>query len=136
MATVLKEISQPKAKRLPAPNSDFYDVRSTLPPEEQRILERVREFADTKVAPIISKYWLEDAFPFELLSALKELNIGGVGIEGYGGSGGSLALFGSIGMELARVDPSIATFFGVHTGLAMGSIYLGGSEDQKRTWTH
>jgi glutaryl-CoA dehydrogenase len=37
-------------------------------------------------------------------------------------------------MELARVDSSIATFYGVHSGLAMGSIYLGGSEEQKRKW--
>jgi len=27
-----------------------------------------------------------------------------------------------VAMELARVDPSIATFRGVHSGLAMGSI--------------
>src|SRR6516164_5187403 len=37
-------------------------------------------------------------------------------------------------MELARVDPSISTFFGVHSGLAMGSIYLDGSEEQKQKW--
>ena len=37
-------------------------------------------------------------------------------------------------MELARVDPSLATFFGVHGGLAMGSIYLCGSEEQKQRW--
>lgn len=37
-------------------------------------------------------------------------------------------------MELARVDPSIATLRGVHSGLAMGSIYLCGSEEQKRRW--
>ena len=37
-------------------------------------------------------------------------------------------------MELARVDPSIATFIGVHGGLAMGSIYLCGSEEQKQRW--
>ena len=39
-----------------------------------------------------------------------------------------------IAMELARVDPSIGTFFGVHGGLAMGSIYLCGSEEQKQRW--
>jgi alkylation response protein AidB-like acyl-CoA dehydrogenase len=37
-------------------------------------------------------------------------------------------------MEIARVDASIATFYGVHSGLAMGSIYLGGSEEQKQKW--
>ena len=37
-------------------------------------------------------------------------------------------------MEMARVDASFATFFGVHSGLAMGSIYLDGSEEQKQKW--
>jgi glutaryl-CoA dehydrogenase len=37
-------------------------------------------------------------------------------------------------MELARVDCSFATFFGVHSGLAMGSIFLCGSEAQKQKW--
>ena len=132
MTTVTRDIKQPKP--LPAPNSDFYDVRSTLSAEEQEIVKQVRAFLDTKVAPIISKYWLEDAFPFELLPAVKELNIGGVGIEGYGGRGEGLGLWGFIAMEFARVDPSFSTFLGVHTGLAMGSIYLGGSEEQKQKW--
>src|SRR6201991_2310932 len=132
MATQKKDIK--KQKPLPAPNSDFYDVRSTLSPEEQDILKQVREFAETKVAPIIGKYWLEDAFPFELLPGFKELNIGGISIKGYGGRGKSLALLGFIQMEFARIDPSISTFFGVHAGLAMGSIYLGGSEEQKQKW--
>src|SRR6266404_6386777 len=132
MTTASKDMKQ--AKPLPPPNSDFYDVRSTFSAEEQEILRQVREFAEAKVAPIISKYWLEDAFPFELLPAFKELNIGGIAIKGYGGRGKSLALMGFIQMELARIDPSIATFLGVHTGLAMGSIYLGGSEEQKEKW--
>jgi glutaryl-CoA dehydrogenase len=37
-------------------------------------------------------------------------------------------------MEMARVDASISTFHGVHSGLAMGTIYLCGSEEQKRRW--
>jgi alkylation response protein AidB-like acyl-CoA dehydrogenase len=37
-------------------------------------------------------------------------------------------------MEMARSDSSIAIFFGVHKGLPMGSIYLGGSEEQKQKW--
>jgi len=32
------------------------------------------------------------------------------------------------------VDSSIATFFGVHSGLAMGSIYICGSEEQRQRW--
>lgn len=37
-------------------------------------------------------------------------------------------------MEMARVDTSIATFFGVQSGLVMGSIYMLGSEAQKQKW--
>jgi glutaryl-CoA dehydrogenase len=35
-------------------------------------------------------------------------------------------------MEMARVDGSIATFFGVHDGGPLGSIYAAGSEEQKQ----
>src|SRR5438477_6784173 len=127
-----KEIKQHKP--LPAPNSDFYELVETLPAEELAIVKQVRVFMETKVAPIITKYWVDDAFPFESLPAIKELNIGGVGMEGYGCRGGSELLFGLVAMEMSRFDSSIATFFGVHNGLAMGSIYLGGSEEQKQKW--
>src|SRR5262247_280679 len=124
--------TQPKA--LPAPNSDFYQFAETLSADELAILKRVRAFMQTKVAPIINKYWVEDAFPFEILPAFKELNIGGLGIEGYGCAGGSQLLLGLVAMEMARFDASIATFFGVQSGLSMGSIALVGSEEQKKKW--
>ena len=55
-------------------------------------------------------------------------------MQGYGCRGGSALLFGLVAMEMSRVDSSIATFFGVHNGLAMGSIYAAGSEEQKQKW--
>src|SRR3977135_1767455 len=39
-----------------------------------------------------------------------------------------------VAMELARTDPSIATFSGVHGGLAMGSIYLCGNDVQRQRY--
>ena len=130
--TATKPVKQPKP--LPAPNSDFYQLADTLNAEERALLKQVRAFMETKVAPIINKYWVEDAFPFELLPAIKELNLGGLGMQGYGCRGGSALLFGLAAMEMSRVDSSIATFFGVHNGLAMGSIYAAGSEEQKQKW--
>src|SRR5205085_9181886 len=111
-------------KPLPAPNSDFYYLYETLPAEELAILKRVREFMETKVAPVITDYWVRDQFPFELLPAVKELGIGGLALKGYGCAGGSLALLGFVQMEAARIDPSFSTFLGVHRALALGSIYL------------
>ena len=135
MATMPKPITMPKPQKpLPAPNSDFYELVETLPAEELAVVKQVRTFMETKVAPIITKYWIEDSFPFELVPALKALNLGGVGLQGYGCRGGSGLLAGLVAMEMARVDTSIATFFGVHCGLAMSSIYFGGSEEQKKKW--
>ena len=74
------EVRQPKA--LPAPNSDFYEVYETLSAEELATVKRVRAFMEAKVAPVITKYWVDDAFPFELLPAVKELDIGGLGMRG------------------------------------------------------
>jgi glutaryl-CoA dehydrogenase len=121
-------------KQLPPPNSDFYQFVETLGADELATVKRVRAFMETKVAPVINKYWVEDAFPFELLPAFKELNIGGLGIQGYGCPGGSQLLVGLVAMEMSRFDASIATFFGVHSGLAMTSIAFGGSEEQKQKW--
>jgi hypothetical protein len=56
-------------KPLPSPNSDFYQYAETLNTEELSLLKQVRAFMEEKVAPIIDKYWAEDAFPFELLPA-------------------------------------------------------------------
>ena len=69
MTTAAKDIKQHKP--LPVPNSDFYDFASDLPAEELAIVKKVREYMETKVAPIINKYWVEDSFPFELLPSYK-----------------------------------------------------------------
>lgn len=119
---------------LPQPDADFYHLTDVLAEDEKRKLLEVRAFMKTKVAPVINKYWAEDSFPFEIIPGIRDLKIAGSGYEGYGCAGGSTLLNGFIAMELARVDCSVATFFGVHSGLAMGSIFLGGSEEQKLKW--
>jgi glutaryl-CoA dehydrogenase len=126
-------ITKPDVK-LPKPNGDFYQVTESLSDSERAILQKVRTFMETKVAPVINQHWLEDSFPFDLVPDFRDLQISGAGYQGYGCAGGSTLLAGFIAMELARVDCSFATFFGVHSGLAMGSIFLCGSEEQKQKW--
>src|SRR6266852_2677438 len=114
-------------KPLPAPNSDFYQLVELLNADELALVKKVRAYMETEVAPIINKYWSDDQFPFELLPSFKELNIGGLGYEGYGCAGGSQKQFGFVAMELARIDALMCPFWCVHSGLAMGSIFLYGS---------
>jgi len=132
--TLSKPATSAAPRPLPVPNADFYHLTDTLNEKEKKILDSVRQFMKTKVAPVINKYWLESSFPFELVPGVRDLRIAGTGFEGYGCPGGSTLLDGFIMMEIAKVDPSFATFFGVHSGLAMGSVYFGGSEEQKKKW--
>jgi hypothetical protein len=113
MAIATKEYK--KAKPLPAPNSDFYQPVDVLTPDELSVVKKVRAYIETSAQPTFNKYWSGDAFPFELLPSFKELGIGGLGYEDYICAGGSQKLFGFAAMELARVETSFCTFFGMHS---------------------
>src|SRR5882757_3067921 len=130
--TPTQETKKPKV--LPKPNSDFYQTFQMLSEAEQGKVSKVREFMQTAVAPIINDFWERDEFPFDLVPGIRDLQVAGLGFEGYDCPGGSNLLGCYVAMEIAKVDCSIATFRGVHSGLAMGSIYLCGSEEQKQRW--
>jgi glutaryl-CoA dehydrogenase len=114
--------------------TDFYLMDELLSEEERRIRDTVRAFCDTEVIPIINDYWERAEFPFELVPKIAALGIAGGSIQGYGCPGMSAVATGLIALELARGDASICTFFGVHSGLAMSSIAMLGSEEQKQHW--
>jgi glutaryl-CoA dehydrogenase len=113
---------------------DFYDLDLLLSPDERAIRHIVRDFVDKDIVPHIGAYWesYEDAMP--LLLKMRELNICGAGLKGYGCPEFSAVAGGMIAMELARGDASVATMFGVTSGLAMTSIAFCGSEEQKQRW--
>lgn len=126
--------SSGKKRETPPIDADFYDVELKLSAEDRALQLRVREFLETEIKPIVNKYWLHDEFPFEIIPKLASLNVCGYVYEGYGCAGGSSLMDGIIAAEFGRIDPSIATFLGVQSGLAMGSIYMCGSEGQKQEW--
>lgn len=117
-----------------AASTDFYNLDDLLTAEERDIRSRVREFMRTEVEPIIGPYWEHAEFPTELIPKLRPLGIAGGLIKGYGCPGMSAVGMGMLAMEMSRGDGSFATFFGVHSGLAMGTIWLLGSDAQKERW--
>lgn len=123
-----------KKKILPEANGDFYGLGSTLTPDEREIQLKVREFMNRVIKPIANEYWNKAEFPHHIIPKMAELNVAGLTYHGYGCPGKSALLEGFLAMEMARVDTSISTFFGVQSGLAMGSIYVCGSEEQKQEW--
>ncbi len=116
------------------PATDYYLLDDLLTPQERDVRDRVRGWVDREVIPNAANLWERAEFPFEIVPKFKELGIAGGPIRGYGCPGMSLIAAGLVAQELARGDSSIATFFGVHSGLAMGSIAILGSKEQRERW--
>lgn len=114
--------------------SDYFSLDDELAPEELAIRDKVREFAEQRVLPIINDYWERAEFPDELLPGLAKLGIIGTTIQGYGCPGMSRKAAGMVAREMARVDGSLNTFLGVHSNLCMGALNLLGSPEQKQRW--
>jgi glutaryl-CoA dehydrogenase len=114
--------------------TDYLFLREQLTEEQLDLLRRVREFVDGEVLPVIGDYWERAELPWPLIRRLGDLGIVGEDIEGYGCPGLSPIACGLVHMELNRGDGSLGTLLGIQSGLAMKSIAMLGSEEQKQRW--
>jgi glutaryl-CoA dehydrogenase len=113
---------------------DLYEMQDLLDAGEREIVGRVRDFLAAEVAPIANDCWARAEFPYHLISGYGHLGIAGLPYDECPGERPRGLLSGFLAMEMARVDPSMATFYGVHSGLAMGSIAHCGSKEQRLRW--
>ncbi|MEU7784892.1 acyl-CoA dehydrogenase family protein [Amycolatopsis sp. NPDC049159] len=116
--------------------ADFYDFEALLADDERKLLVKAREFMTNDVKPLVNENWEAGTFPEELIGMFRESGLAGLPYEGYGEHKAAVShlLTGMMAMEMSRTDASVATFFGVHNGLAMYSIYSGGSQEQRDRW--
>ncbi|MBX7442342.1 MULTISPECIES: acyl-CoA dehydrogenase family protein [unclassified Arthrobacter] len=117
-----------------ANGTDFYLMDDFLSAEDRALRLKVRAFVDKDLLPVINGYWERAEFPFELVPKLAGLGIVGTTIQGYGCPGLSRLAAGIVAAEVSRGDGSVNTFLGVQSGLAMGTINMLGSEEQKQRW--
>ncbi len=104
--------------------------------DEQELIRRtVREFAESKVAPVAEELDREARFPYELVAELGELGLMGLPVpEEYGGAGGDTVSYAIAIEELTRIDSSVAITVAAHTSLGTMPILLFGNEEQKQEW--
>ena len=115
--------------------TDYFFLREQLTDEQLAVLSRVREFVDNEVLHVIGGYWERAEVPWHLVRRLGELGIVGEDIDArYGCPELSPIACGLVAMELNRGDGSLATMMGVQSGLAMKTIAMLGSEEQKQRW--
>jgi alkylation response protein AidB-like acyl-CoA dehydrogenase len=103
--------------------------------EQQLLRDTVREFANTRVAPLAEELDREARFPYELVAEMAELGLMGIPIpEEYGGAGADTVSYAIAVEELTRIDSSVAITMAAHTSLGTMPIYLYGSDAQKQEW--
>jgi short/branched chain acyl-CoA dehydrogenase len=106
------------------------------PTEEQELLRRtVRDFAQSRVAPVAEELDREERFPYELVAEMAELGLMGIPIaEEYGGAGADIVSYAIAIEELTRIDSSVAITVAAHTSLGTMPISLFGNEEQRQEW--
>jgi glutaryl-CoA dehydrogenase len=114
--------------------TDFYQIDTMLTDHEREVRDRIRNWARARIAPRSADFWERGEFQADRVLELGELGVVGGIIEGHGCPGISAAAYGLASQELAYADSSFTTFFGVHSGLAMGAIARFGTEPQKERW--
>jgi glutaryl-CoA dehydrogenase len=114
--------------------TDYFFLREQLTDEQLDVLARVRRFVNDEVLDVIGDYWERAEFPWPLVRRLGELGVVGDDLTGFGCPGLSPIACGLVHMELNRGDGSLGTFLGVQAGLAMKSIAVLGSDEQRERW--
>ncbi len=104
--------------------------------EEQLMLrDTIRDFVNSELKPVAAKIDQDEKIPQDIIKKLADIGVLGVSFpEEYGGGG-----FGEVGYcltqeEIGRGCLSTATFIGAHQSIGANTIYLGGSEEQKKKY--
>jgi butyryl-CoA dehydrogenase len=106
-----------------------------LSPEQNRIQQQARQFAQEEVAPIARAADEKGEFPLHLVKRMGELGFLAGPIEPeYGGSGMDYISYALLCEELGRVDSSVRGFLTVHASLVSLCIRDWGTEEQKRRY--
>ena len=116
------------------PVTDPFQFDDLLTPAQRALRDQVRAYMETVVKPAINDYWERAEIALPLALGLRDFPIVGGTQRGYGCAGLDCVSDGLVKYELCRVDGSVSTLFGVHSGLAMGSIGMLGSDEQKQRW--
>ena len=102
--------------------------------EREAILDAVREFADTELAPYAAERDEKHLFPRESLGTAGELGLGGIYVrEESGGTGLARVDTVAIFEELAKGDPAVAAYISIHNMVAW-MIDTYGTDEQIARW--
>ena len=107
----------------------------SLDPEARQIRDMVAEFVDEEVVPVAGDIDHDDAFPWDLVEQLGELDLMGMPFpEEYGGAGLDYHAYPAALEEISRGSGGLGTIVAAHISLAGNMIYAFGTDAQKREY--
>jgi len=114
-------------------DTDYYGLFADVPSADREFWDRARTFA-VDTLDELSEAWDKAEYPLHLARRLGELDLLTDGVKGPGLTPMSPLAAGLVNMEISRGDGSMGTVVAVQGGLALRSIAMFGSEEQKATW--
>jgi alkylation response protein AidB-like acyl-CoA dehydrogenase len=106
-----------------------------LTDEQQKLVDQVRDFADTVVAPAAYEYDTRRELPYDIIAQMGEMGLFGLPFpREYGGRGKDYFQLCLAIEQLSRVDQSIGVTLEAGVGLGMMPIFRNGTEEQRLRW--
>jgi len=106
-----------------------------LTDEHKALRDRVRDFADTVVAPAAYDYDTRRSLPYEIIAQMGEMGLFGLPFPvEYGGQGKDYLSLCLAVEQLGRVDQSIGVTLEAGVGLGVMPVYRNGTEAQRQEW--
>ncbi|MDH3014535.1 acyl-CoA dehydrogenase family protein [Gordonia alkanivorans] len=106
-----------------------------LTQEYTDLIETVRDFAQTVVAPVAAKHDADHTFPYEVIAQMGKMGLFGLPFpEEYGGMGGDYFALALALEELGKIDQSVAITLEAGVSLGAMPIYRFGTEEQKQQY--
>lgn len=112
-------------------DTDVYGIFAELPQEERALAERARAFMTPEVTEQMREAWDKAEYPLSVVQAMGQVDLLRDGVPVEGMPEVSRVAAGLATMEIAKADGSLSTVVAVQGGLAMRSIQLCGSAEQK-----
>ncbi len=110
-------------------------IDMSLDPDLEALRLTVREFAVSKVAPVIGDYYERGEFPLDLVQQMASMGLFGLPFpEEVGGMGGDYFALCLALEELARVDSSLAITLEAAVSLGAMPLFRFGSDAHQQEW--
>lgn len=107
----------------------------TLTEEQKMIVDQVREFAQSEIAPKAAKIDEEGRFPTEIVKQMGAMGLMGINVDtDYDGAGLDYLTYALVGEELNAACASTGVIFSAHNSLACGPLKKWANDEQKKKW--